>query len=47
VSNWAAASLDERWHTIRFDGALLASTYSFVCAFDPDTGQIVESSFTK
>jgi hypothetical protein len=35
------------WHAIRFGGVLRASTYSFDCVLDPDTGRIVESTFTK
>lgn len=35
------------WHGIEFKGALRARTYSYDCLLDPESGAIVESTFTK
>jgi hypothetical protein len=35
------------WMRIEFDHVLTAWTWSYVCELDPDTGRIVNSTFTK
>lgn len=35
------------WTGVSFDDALRATTYSWVCELDPDSGRIVSSMFVK
>ena len=35
------------WLGLHFDGSLRATTYSWECELDPDSGRIVSIEFTK
>jgi hypothetical protein len=52
VLRWRAELLPQEttakcWLGLRFDGSLRATTYSWKCELDPESGPIVSSKFTK